>query len=97
MCKNSNIIIRVSEEEKKKASYLVETLHEKNISSMFRNYINDFYNLCVNTTDKTSLEFYIAKLQDEKRNCKDPYKIYSINQQILILQKLQIKFEKNNN
>lgn len=39
--KNSNIIIRVSEEEKNNLNEIISLLGEKNVSSFIRNIIND--------------------------------------------------------
>lgn len=43
--KTSNILIRVSDEEKEKAVKVASLLNKKNISTMFRDYINHIYDL----------------------------------------------------
>lgn len=64
MCRNTNIIIRVSEKEKEKANDLVEFFNEKNISSLLRNYINDFYELVFNTPI-SDVDLIIKELEEE--------------------------------
>lgn len=93
--KNSNIIIRVTEEEKEKAHQVVGALGEKNISSLFRNYINSAYEcLIAAPTDKTSLKFYIARLIDEMNSKENlsAWERYNYNSKINMLRDLERKY-----
>lgn len=64
MAKTSNIIIRVTNEEREKANNLVELLGESNLSSMLRNYINDFYDLFYSST-KSDIDKIIEEIEEE--------------------------------
>lgn len=96
MCKNTNIIIRVSEEEKKKAVKLVEVLGEKNISSMFRQYINDLYSLYLYETSSSNLDYTIARLKEKKFCSIDHLEILKLDNQILKLNEIKSYLDKLN-
>lgn len=95
MSKNSVINIRLSEDEKEKAVKVVELLGYKNISTMLRDYINFAFNeLSIAPSDFTSLDYYIARLYDEKRNSKcEPYQLYEYNRKIRLLEQLKNEFK----
>ena len=68
MSKNFNIVIRVSEEERNKANNLVDLLGENSVSSMLRNYINDFYDLFFSST-KSDIDLIISEIERELHTC----------------------------
>lgn len=94
MCKNTNIIIRVSEEEKKKAAKLVDVLGEKNISSMFRDYINSLYSLYLGETSSTNLDYHISLLKKKKAVSTDHLEIFKLDNQILECTKIKDYLER---
>lgn len=63
--KNSRLELRITEEEKEKATALVKLLGKKNISSLLRDYINDMYSCIDDTTLGFDIDLLIYSYQQE--------------------------------
>jgi len=99
MSKTNNIIIRVSEKEKDHAVEVANLLGKKNISALFRDYINDIWSLVeeTNNNNNFSIDDLINELQAElelKRVAKcSPIERFTLINNINVL--ISIKKNKN--
>lgn len=89
MCKNTNIIIRVSEEEKQKLVHLLELTGSDSISKFIRDFINESYDFLCTAPKGLDLDFYIEKLKFERDNEKDGFSKYKLNQKIRMLEEIK--------
>lgn len=92
MTKNEKIDIRVTQEDKKKALKVVELLGKKNISHLFRDFINDIYS-GYEDTQVCSLDLLIESLELELE-CKkvskaSAFEIYSVRTKLNMLKDLK--------
>lgn len=71
MSKNSNIIIRVSEEEKERAVKVLSALGEKSVSSLFRNYIDFIYEIIYPSSNCINIDFdrILDDLEKQLKSC----------------------------
>ena len=91
--KTSNIIIRVSEEEKKKAAELSIALGNKNLSDFFRTYVNDLYDLIYPANNSFDFNSIINDLEEEYKKEKG-YKKFSLQVKINTLKEIMENYSK---
>lgn len=87
--KNTNIIIRVSEEEKQKLVHLLELTGSDSISKFIRGFINESYDFLCSAPKGSDLDLYIEKLKAERDIQKDVFSKYKINQKIRMLEEIK--------
>ena len=93
MSKTSNIIIRVSEEEKERAVEVSEFLGYKNLSQFFRNYVNEIYEL-INPVEKGfNFDTIIKDLQEQYEKEKG-YNRFSLQTKINTLKQIKELYNK---
>lgn len=88
--KNSNIIIRVSEEEKNNLNEIISLLGEKNVSSFIRNIINDLSSSMLHN-GQTDLSQLIKKYENERDSLigqLNAFELMKFNQKINILKSI---------
>lgn len=93
MSKTSNIIIRVSDDEKKKAVELSTALGNKNLSDFFRTYVNDLYDLINPISRGFDIDTIIKDLEQQYQNEKG-YNKFSIQTKINTLKQIKELYNK---
>lgn len=94
MSKTSNIIIRVSDEEKQKAVEISTALGCKNLSQFFRNYINDLYYLMHPVNDSIDFDCIIKDLEQLYESERNALKKFTIKSKIITLNELKEQYQK---
>lgn len=87
--KNSNIVIRVTDEEKNKLIHLLELTGYDNMSNFIRSYINEVYDFLCSAPKGLDLDLYIEKLKQDRDKEKDSFSKYKYNQKIRMLEEIK--------
>lgn len=92
MTKNDLIKFRVSSKEKEDAQFLIEKLGYKNLSSFFRDYLNEL--LEFNNKDISELEFLETFYQEQLSSSRNPGESFFIKRKLSLIKEFKEVIEK---
>lgn len=92
MCKDGLIKFRVSNEDKEKAQVIIENLGYKNLSSFFRDYLNEL--LEFNNKSISELEFLESFYKEQLSSSRNPGDSFFIKRKLSFIREFKEVIEK---